>query len=154
MDVVNHPIIGNSLPALILSTNPSNLSPWQITSCFQGSFKWLFYQNWNIKLLYRVFFKCSNFQYRKENRKVLAGSVFMTGSSEHLWYNDLLSFCLIHLIFSVLEIFSNRPINGKVKEPKGARVGITNSFTGLRQFLLFFSWYTRSGRKEPGNQPS
>ena len=59
MDVVNHPIIGNSLPALILSTIPSNLSPWQITSCFQGSLKWLFYQNWNIKLLYRVFFKFS-----------------------------------------------------------------------------------------------
>ena len=59
------------------------------------------------------------FQYRKENRKVLAENVFMTGSSEHLTYNDLFSFCLTHLIFPVLEIFSNRPINGKVKEPHG-----------------------------------
>ena len=57
-------------------------------------------------------------------------------------------FCLIPLIFPVLEIFSNRPINGKVKEPKGAKVGITNSFTGLLN-SFFFSWYTLSGRKEP-----
>ena len=31
-----------------------------------------------------VFFKYFNFQYRKENRKVLAENIFMTGSSEHL----------------------------------------------------------------------
>ena len=95
------------------------LKPFSLTNhlLFSRIFEMTPLSKFNYKVIIQGVFLY--FQYRKENRKVLAENVFMTGSSEHLTYNDLLFFSLTHLIFPVLEIFSNRPINGKVKEPHG-----------------------------------